>query len=322
MALDRLTNNKTQIGGVSALDLLTGSKTNLYRQFQAFLLSCQVGELSPATLKDYRYKVGAFVSFCSAVNLKKTEQIEVNDIRLFLLKLQENNKAISVGDYYKGIRRFLNWLVEEGIIEKSPMQNIKPPRVSKPKRMPFSDRDINNLLLLCSGTKFLEVRNRAMVLLFLDTGLRLSELAGIQLKDMDFDYETIKVMGKGAKERVVRIGKRTQKALLRYLLMRKDGLPCLWVSEEKKPLTREGVRVTIRNLCHRAEITDAKCGPHTFRHTAAILSLRNGMGEFNLQTMLGHSTLWMTRQYVQSLNEQDLIKAHRQASPVDNLGIK
>lgn len=319
--LDHLTNNKTQIGDISGLDLLTASK-NLATQLKTFLLACKVNEISEATLVGYQYKLARFTKFCFEADCDDAQSITAHHIRLFLLKIQETNNPISASDYHKTIKRFFNWLVEEGILGKSPMQNIKLGRLPKPKLMPFSRRDIDNLLLLCSGDRFLEVRNRAMILLFLDTGLRLSELANIQLKDMDFDRETIKVMGKGAKERTVRIGKTTQKALLRYLLMRNDSHPCLWVSEERRPLTRDGVQVTIKKLCHRAEITDAKPGPHTFRHTAAIHFLRNGGTEFTLQLLLGHSTLRMTRHYVESLGEEDMIKAHRQASPVDNMLLK
>jgi len=314
--LDHLTNNKIQIGGVSRLDLLTD-------QLSAFLLSCKVDGLSPATLRNYRYQLGAFIKFCLEANQTDAHCITAHHIRLFLQKLQETNNPISVSDYYKAIKRFFNWLIEEGIFEgASPLQNIKLGRLPKSKRMPFSQRDIDNLLLLCSGNRFLELRNRAIILLFLDTGLRLSELANIQLKDIDFDRETIKVMGKGAKERVVKMGKATQKSLLRYLLMRRDNYPCLWVTEERKPLTCDGVQVTIKKLCHRADITDTKPGPHTFRHTAAIHFLRNGGTEFTLQLLLGHSTLRMTRHYVESLGEEDMIKAHRLASPVDNMFLK
>lgn len=316
--LDHLTPHNNQIRAVSGLDLLTAPK-GLPRQVDAFLLSCKVEGLAPATLKNYQYQLGVFVKYCYQIDLTPGGEVTTQQIRLFLLNLQQTNNPVSVGDYYKTIKRFFNWLIEEGIMEQSPMQNIKPPRMPKRIVSPFSLLDIENLLALCSGNTFLEMRNRAMVLLFLDTGLRLSEMANIQLADMDFDSETIKVMGKGARERVVRMGKTAQKALLKYLLIRNDNYPCLWVSEERRPLTRAGVQTVIKKLCQRAQITDAKPGPHTFRHTAAIHFLRNGGTEFTLQLLLGHSTLKMTRGYVSTLGEEDMIKAHRMASPVDNL---
>jgi len=131
----------------------------------------------------------------------------------------------------------------------------------------FKPEHIGRLLILCahSCSSFLGCRDKAIILTFLDTGLRLSELASVQLKDIDFDRETIKVMGKGAKERLVRIGKRTQKALLRYRLQRNDNLDCLWLTEARKPLQARGIQQMIERLGKRADVTNVRCSVHTLR---------------------------------------------------------
>ena len=323
MVIDLLLNNKTQIGSLSTLDLLP-AQTELGRLLKNYLIADKVEGKSPSTLVIYCRVAGYFIQFAHANNFPdEAASITASHVRLFLLSLQERGLApASVNAYYRALNTFFNWLVNEGFIEKSPMQTIKPPRIPRKVVKPFSRQDIDNLLLVCSGTRFLDVRNRAMVLILLDTGLRLAELAGIQVEDINLDRETIRVMGKGAKERIVRVGKTAQKALLRYVLMRDDGYPCLWVSGERRPMTKPGIQVTIKRLCHRAGVTDARPGPHTFRHTAAISYLRNGGGEFTLQIMLGHSTLQMTRRYVSSLGAEDMINAHKLASPVDNLKLK
>jgi integrase/recombinase XerC len=115
------------------------------------------------------------------------------------------------------------------------------------------------------------------------------------------------------------MGKVTQKALLTYLMVREDHYKELWVTEERKPLSLRGLQIAIKRLCSYAEVKSSKQGPHIFRHTAAITYLRNGGDVFTLQTMLGHSTLEMTRKYVSSLGTDDMIKAHKKASPADNL---
>lgn len=176
------------------------------------------------------------------------------------------------------------------------------------------------MLVVLDDDGFRGIRNKAIILAFLDTGLRLSELAAVQINDIDFDNGIIKVMGKGRKERFVRVGKETQKAILRYLLQRKDKLPSLWVTDHGEPVKSRGIQSLIKRLGKRAGITDARCSPHTFRHSFAIFALRNGIGEFSLQLLLGHSTLQMTRRYVQSLGTRDAIAAHEKASPVDGLG--
>jgi len=324
MVLDRLTGQGTQIGRVSELHQLIGCG-DITAHLQAFLLSCRVDSLSPASLRDYKQKIGMFVVFCSSLGVTDPKQVTAASIRMFMLKLQETNAPVSVSDYYRCVKRFLNWMVEERVLKHNPMSTIRPPKVPQKIIVPFALEHIRRMLLLCDNDTFLGARNRAVVLAFLDTGLRLSEMAGIQLADVDFDRETIKVMGKGAKERVVRIGKTAQKALLRYLLMRRDDYPCLWVTEERRPLTHWGIAQVIERLGKRAGIKGVRCSAHTFRHTFATRALINGAGEFEVQSLLGHNTLDMTRRYAASLRSEEAVVGHRGTKerkgfgPVDNM---
>jgi integrase/recombinase XerC len=318
MVLHYLTGDKTQARGLPGRYYLTG-RNSLVRHLQGFLLSCRVDGLSPMTLADYEYKIGAFVVFCSGIGVNDPRRVTASEVRQFLLKLQEKGAPASVSGYYKSVKRFFNWMVEEKVLKQSPMARIRPPRVPQKVVMPFTVEHVRRLLLLCDDGKFIGARNRAIILVFLDTGLRLSEMAGIQLPDVDFDRETVKVMGKGAKERVVRIGKTAQKALLRYLLMRQDDYPCLWVTEERGPLTHWGIAQVIEVLGKRAGIGDVRCSPHTFRHTFATRALLNGAGEFEVQSLLGHSKLDMTRRYAASLRSEEAVVGHRRFSPVDNM---
>ncbi|HEY55129.1 MAG TPA: tyrosine-type recombinase/integrase [Dehalococcoidia bacterium] len=320
MVLDQLIQGKAQIGRVSGLDQLI-RRGNLTAHLQAFLLSCRVDGLSPASLRDYRQKIGAFVIFCAGHNIDKPKRLTVSGIRTFLAKTRETNSPVSVADYYRCVKRFLNWMVEERMLKRNPMAAIRPPKTPRKVIAPFTTDHVKRLLLLCDDLKFLGARNKAIILMFLDTGLRLSELAGIQLKDVDFDREVIKVMGKGARERVVRIGRAAQKALLRYLLMREDDYPCLWVTEERRPLAHWGIELMIRKLGRRAGIEGVRCSPHTFRHTFATRALLNGAGEFEVQSLLGHEGLDMTRRYAASLRSEAAVEGHKRFSPVDNMGI-
>jgi len=296
-----------------------GADTTLDGQLKLFLLTCKVNGLSPRSLEDYQDKIGRFVAFCKAQGINEPKDVTPQHIKLFLLSLQQRLKPSSVHGYYAAVHRLMNWLVEEGVLQKSPMERMKPPKVPKQVIQPFSREHIVRMLTVCGDT-FIGCRNQAIIKTFLDTGLRLSELVGIQLSDLDFDNGTIKIMGKGAKERRVRISQETQKAILRYLLRRKDdGLSCLWVTEEHKPLHARGVSSIIRRISERAGIRgQVRASAHTFRHTAAIQYLRNKGDQFTLQIMLGHSTLEMTRRYVSALKEEDMLKVHQTASPVEN----
>ena len=129
-------------------------------------------------------------------------------------------------------------------------------------------------------------------------------------------------MGKGSKERVVRIGKVAQKALWRYLMHRPDnGYLELWISEEKRPLRCGGVQRLVRRLKERAGINGSG-SVHRFRHTFALNFLRKDRNPFNLQYLLGHSDLRMVKHYVSTLGMEDALKAHEDASPADMLGLR
>ncbi|PKH47906.1 site-specific recombinase phage integrase family protein, partial [Dehalococcoides mccartyi] len=197
---------------------------------------------------------------------------------------------------------------------------------------PFTQEHCQRLLALVSGETFEDKRNKALILLLLDTGLRLRECTELKWSDINYDSELVKVMGKGAKERIVRIGPKVQRALLEYQYLKiqsfpGDKTPDVWVSRHKTrysdkechPLTKNGIMQTIVVLGKRAGITNIRCSPHTFRHTFATMCLRNGAGEFEVQSLMGHSTLTQTRKYAASLNSEVAVQGHKKFSPVDNL---
>lgn len=311
MVLEALLTQKHDTKLNTLLDTLL-SKKALPPVVKNYLISCQVEEKSNRTIEVYSM---ALSRFCDNFNpLTATP----SDIRLFLLSLHDKKPA-TVHIYYRSVKTFYNWLVNERFLKESPMVNIHGPKVPKVLIRPFTQQDIDNLMLLCSGNKFLDLRMRVMFLIFLDTGIRLEEMSHIKLSDLDFANETIRIMGKGSKERLVRIGKKTQKALFKYLLSRNDELPDLWLTEEKKSMTRAGIKISVERYCKRAVVSGVRPSCHTFRHTAAILYLRNGGDLFTLQNMLGHANLETTRRYASSLGIEDLIRVHAKASPVDNM---
>ena len=160
-------------------------------------------------------------------------------------------------------------------------------------------------------------RNRAILLLLLDTGIRAQELCDLTMEDVDRRNNRIQVFGKGAKERSLPFSPRTGQALWRYMAQRHDALPndFVFVSKELRQLSRSKVADMFRKLGRRAGVKNVH--PHRFRHTFAIQYLRNSGDPYTLQALLGHSTMEMVRYYVR-LAQVDLELAHRRASPVDN----
>jgi site-specific recombinase XerD len=233
----------------------------------------------------------------------------------------------TVYHYYSVLKTFFNWCVREGFITETPLAKIKLKNPKLNVVQPYSNQDVLKLLEVCdydykNNAKFLGSRNKAIILMLLDTGLRASELANIKLDEIDSERGWIKVKGKGAKERVVRIGATAQKALWRYLVFReKNKYQQLWLTEEGRPMKVGGIQIMVTRLKERAGVT-SKGNCHKFRHTFALNFLRQDRNPFNLQYLLGHSDLRMVKHYVSTLGMEDALKAHESASPADLLSLR
>jgi integrase/recombinase XerD len=163
------------------------------------------------------------------------------------------------------------------------------------------------------------------VLIFLDTGIRVSELADLTLENVNLDHMQLKVYGKGSKERTVPIGVRVQRAIWKYLQQYRPDpasprFTTLFLTKDGKPVTKGRIETQIKRYEERAGITGVRCSPHTFRHTFATSYLRNGGNVFSLQRILGHSSLETTMVYI-NLAQTDVQDAHRRYSPADNIDL-
>jgi integrase/recombinase XerC/integrase/recombinase XerD len=224
-------------------------------------------------------------------------------------------------------------MLKKKIVENNPMDAMDPPKFEKRIIEPFKASQIRQLLAQCDITdsRFEQARNRAIILTFLDTGLRLAELANIKLDDMDEESEIIKVLGKGAKERLISITPGIMEAICYYLIIRKKTFPNnpdrhLWINKLGKPFKTGGIQEMISDLGKRAGIEGVRCSPHTFRHTFGTMFMdnaaevgdpENAAGE--LQTLLGHETQAMTRHYTENAKRRVALKAHKKYSPLKNL---
>jgi integrase/recombinase XerD len=202
--------------------------------------------------------------------------------------------------------------VTEELAEAAAIRRLVKPRVPRKLIEPLSDDELRELLAL-AGT-----RDKAILLLLLDTGLRVSEAAGIRFRDLRPDG-AIKVMGKGAKERLVPVGTSSRRAIGRYLAERGRGQPDepVFLAESGTGLTFHGIQQILKRLKARAGL-ERRCSPHTFRHTFAHNYVVNGGDVFSLQRILGHTSLDMVRRYV-ALADTDVASRHDLASPADHL---
>jgi integrase/recombinase XerD len=244
--------------------------------------------------------------------------------RAYLLSLQVRRpKDTTQHAHARGIKAWLNRLVDEGDLDASPMGRVRMPRLEKRVLPPFNPEDIQALLAQCNRKTAKGIRDRALVLILLDTGLRASEILSLTVGDINMRSGLTVVMGKGRKQRTVRVGNRARKAAMRMIATRSRSGPGdpLWIAynldrEEKGQLTFYGLRTILRRLGQQAGVLP--CGPHKFRRTFALWCLRDGMDLHSLRMLMGHSSLAMLQRYL-ALATEDVERAHAAHSPADKL---
>lgn len=298
--------------------------TPLDLHYESFLLDREAQRCTPKTLTHYTYTLGTFVGWLQRCGINSPEEITSHHIRAYLVELQRRGlRDTTQHAHARGIKTWLRWLVNEGELDESPMCRVSMPRLDKRIQPPFSPEEIKALLAACNTKTPKDLRDRAMTLALLDSGLRASEFVGLRVNSVDMRSGLVTVMGKGHKQRTVRFGAKTRQAILRYLARRseptQDSPLCIAYrtdGEERSPLTLRGLQMVFRNLGERAGVTP--CHPHRFRRTFALWCLRDGMDLHSLRLLMGHSSLAVLQRYL-ALAGEDIERAHRLHSPVDNL---
>jgi integrase/recombinase XerD len=181
---------------------------------------------------------------------------------------------------------------------------------------PISFQDAAALLAKC-GSGFSGARDRAAILVLLDTGARAREFLDLNLEDIDLAAGSVLIRkGKGRKPRMVFLGRKSRRAVRAFLRHRRDANPAVWVTAEGERMTYSGLRGIIRRRAHDAGLK-AEPSLHDFRRAFAINMLRSGVDVFALQKLMGHADLQVLRRYLAQTN-QDIQAAHMRGSPVDN----
>lgn len=231
-------------------------------------------------------------------------------------------RPITAKGYYTVLQSFFNYLIRNRKLHESPLQNVTRP-IARPDQIePFSREEIEAILGATSQA-WHPSRDRAIVLVLLDTGIRATELCNLKYKDFDSKKRCLTVLGKGNKYRVLPLGKESFKALWGYVSESdRKPLEALFQCDRGKNeggfLNRCSVHRIITDLCDSAGLYRRKRGPHTFRHTFAIMFLRARPDVFALQQMLGHESLSVTRRYA-ALAQTDVFAAHGISSPADSI---
>ena len=282
---------------------------------ETFLLSRRVGNCSPRSVEGY---AGTLQRFATTLGIQDLRDVTSLGIQKYLTCLNETMKAVSVHHYFRPLKTFFRWCVEAGLLSENPTRGIT---IRIPRTLPRVPEDdaVRRLLQICSQT-FEGHRNRALIALLADSGLRISEALRLRIESVNFSTRTLDVRGgKGGKDGVGFLGAEAVQMLRTWLRTRRDAVPedYLFVDRMGRSLTRNHATHILHRLSIRAGLA-RKVGPHALRHYAATSILKQ-TGDLELvRQVLRHESLAMTLRYAQ-LTKPDISRKFRRASPLDNL---
>jgi len=293
--------------------------SQLARVAAEFVVSRRAGGCSPRTIEYYRNELRFLCAYLESQGIQDVKSITPTHLRGFLLDTGERRNAGGVHCAFRVVKTFLRWFEAEYEPTgwQNPIHKVSAPKLEQKALPPVSMADLRAMLATCDKS-FTGARDRAIMLMLLDTGLRASELLALTTGDVSADGAVRVRHGKGGKSRVVFIGSKTQQALARYMRFRGDrgaGDP-LWLGERGAPLHIGGLKSLVRRRAKLAGVP--RPALHGFRRAFALLSLRAGMDVYSLQRLMGHSDLSVLRRYL-AQTEDDLRDAHERAGVVDRL---
>lgn len=274
---------------------------------------------SKNTVRDYRTKLKFFLDYVGDVDVNV---INLQLCREYYLYLRDKiNNSITVQTYIRALRAFLHWLYLNEFILVDICQKFKLPKAIQMMIHPLTDDEIRSIFNVYPNNDLLHIRNRLILALMLDCGLRLNEVVNARLSDLYLADRCLIVTGKGNKQRAIAFGLSTERLLRIYLSLRasKTNLLIIKVSGDE---AGEGVtESTIKNMFRKLKVRSgvSRLYPHLLRHTFGTRYIENGGNMFALQLLLGHTSLTMVKRYVHLANSR-VRQEFVNFSPLDRLG--
>ena len=263
------------------------------------------------TIKNYLIDITEFITYCNNFN-KNYLNIKYTDIKSYLTHLYEKKyKSTTISRKISALRTFYAFLYDKNIVDKNVFEYITLPK--KEKRLPkyLSNDDIDEIFKIIDISTPLGIRNRLILELLYGSGLRVSELCNIKLSDIDFSNKSIRIIGKGKKERIVYYGEPCKRIIDLYLngtrdeILGKNKNEYLIIGNKKsnKSLSVRSVELILNNIIESTSL-NKKASPHTLRHTFATHLLSDGCDILIVKELLGHSSLDTTGIYTHISNER------------------
>ena len=320
-------------------------------QIDEFMVFCRSRQLREKTMNSYEQTLRLFERWCAEeLNITTVDKVSESVIRRYILNLQErgkysfyaNDKAkdinypdrrrdfrkpispITINNYIRNLRVFFNWLDRDYILKKNPMRKVQQLKVNRQAKEFITDDEFKKLTRSLDKSYYPEHRDYAMIMLMIDSGMRIGECSVLLVEDIDLAHRKIFLRAeitKGRKDRFVFFSSKTETILRRWLQFKDRYVESAYLfptKPNKTPIQVSNFEINFKRYLQRANLNQ-KLSPHCLRNNFAKRCLMNGMDIYTLSKILGHSSVKVTEEAYLDLNEDDLSKRYQHYSPLTNM---
>ncbi len=293
-----------------------------------FIFDCRIRKLSERTIKEYNGNNLRFFKYIDSqfqiTELELVTHVVIKEYIQYLTTL--GRKETYINGIIKCFRAFFVYCFKEEYISKNPMDKVNFQREPITLIETFTDNEARKMVEAFKTNTFCDMRNKLILIVLLDSGIRCHELIDIKLSDIS--NNAIKIFGKGKKERFVPITPTIHKYLLKYLRMRENYLldkyqldkEYLFLSFSCRKLSLETVERVVKQAAEKAKVRpEIRSSPHTCRHYYAQAQLRNGCDVYTLSRLLGHENISITKRYLQSITDNQILELALKTTPLSNM---
>lgn len=289
-----------------------------------FVDDCELRNLRPQTIQYYRNELSVFYKILKEIgNHSPMDEISKDILKAVIIQMKKKGlQTVTINTRLRAIRAFFNFLQREKYIKQNPMNEIKLLKDRKKVVETFTTKQLEILFKQPNLRSFVGARDYTFMMLLLETGIRVSELEGICLQDILWNESRIHIRKtKTYRERLVPIQNKMKQQLQKYLQIR--GIidtDALFLTLDNTTMSKRQFQNRVTYYGKQAGLKGVRCSCHTFRHTFAKYSVKNGAGIFELQQILGHTSMEMVKTYV-NLFSDDVMEKHKAFSPLNGLEI-